>query len=144
LIDYFRFADQDGAAGGADATACIDRESAGTADIVWVIGKEICDRFTQDDAGRTRACQYSANAMRNYLQLVTEFAKYFGKSPDKLGTNETSNLPSLSTDRVQADARHRGSTVQRRCDSFSSRRSSGISSVISCLTLRTGAGCRRC
>jgi hypothetical protein len=23
--------------------------------------------------------------MRNYLQLVTESAKYFGKSPDKLG-----------------------------------------------------------
>ncbi len=31
---------------------------------------------------------YSAITTRNYLRVVTEFAKYFGKSPDKLGTNE--------------------------------------------------------
>ena len=31
---------------------------------------------------------YSAITTRNYLRVVTEFAKYFGKSPDKLGPNE--------------------------------------------------------
>jgi integrase/recombinase XerD len=31
---------------------------------------------------------YSAITTRNYLRVVTEFAKYFGKSPDKLGLNE--------------------------------------------------------
>ena len=31
---------------------------------------------------------YSAIATRNYLRVVTEFAKHFGKSPDKLGPNE--------------------------------------------------------
>jgi len=31
---------------------------------------------------------YSAVTTRNYLRVVTESAKYFGKSPDKLGLNE--------------------------------------------------------
>src|ERR1039458_5106093 len=31
---------------------------------------------------------YSAVTTRNYLRVVAEFAKYFGKSPDKLGPNE--------------------------------------------------------
>jgi site-specific recombinase XerD len=31
---------------------------------------------------------YSAVTTRNYLRVVTDFAKYFGKSPDKLGLNE--------------------------------------------------------
>ena len=31
---------------------------------------------------------YSAITTRNYRRVVTEFAKYFGKSPDKLGPNE--------------------------------------------------------
>jgi integrase/recombinase XerD len=31
---------------------------------------------------------YSAITTRNYLRVVAEFAKYFGKSPDKLGLNE--------------------------------------------------------
>jgi integrase/recombinase XerD len=31
---------------------------------------------------------YSAITTRNYLRVVAEFAKYFGKSPDKLGPNE--------------------------------------------------------
>jgi len=31
---------------------------------------------------------YSEIATRNYRRVVTEFAKYFGKSPDKLGPNE--------------------------------------------------------
>ena len=41
---------------------------------------------------------YSAITTRNYLRVVTEFAKYFGKSSDKLGPQRTSNLSSLSTD----------------------------------------------
>jgi hypothetical protein len=28
---------------------------------------------------------YSAITTRNYLRVVTDFAKFFGKSPDKLG-----------------------------------------------------------
>lgn len=31
---------------------------------------------------------YSAVTTRNYLRVVADFAKYFGKSPDKLGLNE--------------------------------------------------------
>ena len=31
---------------------------------------------------------YSAITTRKYLRVVTEFAKYFGKSPDRLGPNE--------------------------------------------------------
>jgi hypothetical protein len=33
-------------------------------------------------------CNYSAITTRNYLRVVADFAKYFGKSPDKLGPNE--------------------------------------------------------
>ncbi len=31
---------------------------------------------------------YSAITTRNYLRVVSDFAKYFGKSPEKLGPNE--------------------------------------------------------
>ena len=31
---------------------------------------------------------YSAITTRNYLRVVADFAKFFGKSPDKLGLNE--------------------------------------------------------
>jgi hypothetical protein len=31
---------------------------------------------------------YSTVTTRNYLRVVAEFAKFFGKSPDKLGLNE--------------------------------------------------------
>src|ERR1700733_12410814 len=31
---------------------------------------------------------YSAITTRNYLRVVTEFARHFGKSPDRLGPNE--------------------------------------------------------
>ena len=31
---------------------------------------------------------YSAVTTRNYLRVVAEFAKFCGKSPDKLGLNE--------------------------------------------------------
>ena len=42
---------------------------------------------------------YSAITTRKYLQVVTDFAKHFGKSPDKLGPNELANPPSLSAAR---------------------------------------------
>jgi integrase/recombinase XerD len=54
---------------------------------VWVTEKgDSCDPFTQDDAIQRR--NYSAITTRNYPRVVAEFAKYFGKSPDKLGPNE--------------------------------------------------------
>jgi hypothetical protein len=54
----FRFADQDEAAGAADATAWMGRERSGVADVVWVIGKgDSCDPITKNDAGRTPASQ---------------------------------------------------------------------------------------
>jgi hypothetical protein len=31
---------------------------------------------------------YSTITTRNYLRVVTEFANYFGKPPDRLGLNE--------------------------------------------------------
>jgi hypothetical protein len=31
---------------------------------------------------------YSAVTTRNYLRVVSDFAKHFGKSPDKLGPNK--------------------------------------------------------
>jgi site-specific recombinase XerD len=56
---------------------------------VWSRRKEIsCDPFTQDDAGGTPAPHYSQITTRNYLRVVSDFAKYFGKSPDKLGPNQ--------------------------------------------------------
>ena len=33
---------------------------------------------------------YSAVSTRNYLRVVADFAKFFGKSPDKLGLNRPS------------------------------------------------------
>src|SRR5215470_13242643 len=37
---------------------------------------------------KPKAANYSAITTRNYLRVVTDFAKFFGKSPDKLGLNE--------------------------------------------------------
>ena len=34
-----------------------------------------------------RRRNYSAITTRNYLRVVTEFTKYFGKSPDLVSTN---------------------------------------------------------
>src|SRR5450759_2162298 len=88
-LDYFRIGDQDEAAGAADATAWIDRESSGAADIVWVIGKEIpVTRLRKMVLEALQRRNSAAITTRNYLRVVTEFAKYFGKSPDKLGPNE--------------------------------------------------------
>jgi len=44
--------------------------------------------------------KYSAITMRNYLRVVSDFAKHFGKSPDKLGPNELRTYQAyLLTDR---------------------------------------------
>ena len=53
---------------------------------------------------------YSAITTRNYLRVVSEFAKHFGKSPDKLGPNELRTYQAYSAQRAQADARHAWST----------------------------------
>jgi integrase-like protein len=75
---------------------------------------------------------------RNYLRVVTEFAEYFGKSPDKLGPNELRTYQAyLLTKRKLMP----GTEVNcvARYDSFSSRRSSATSFAISCPTPRTCA-----
>lgn len=42
---------------------------------------------------------YSAITTRNYLRVVSEFARHFGKSPDKLNTiSGTSDREHASTD----------------------------------------------
>jgi hypothetical protein len=51
---------------------------------------------------------YSTVTTRKYMAVVSDFAKHFGKSPDKLGPQRTSNLSRLSTEGMQADAWHGG------------------------------------
>jgi hypothetical protein len=64
-------------------------DMSGTADVVWVTEKgDSRDPFTKNHAGRTPAPQLLSITTRNYLRVVADFAKHFGKSPDKLGLNE--------------------------------------------------------
>jgi integrase/recombinase XerD len=51
---------------------------------------------------------YSAITTRNYLRVVTEFAKYFGQTSRSARPQRASNLPSLSAARAQANAGQRG------------------------------------
>src|SRR6266571_4270908 len=51
---------------------------------------------------------YSAITTRNYLRVVSEFAKYFGKSPDKLGPNELRTYQAYLLSERKTDARHGG------------------------------------
>jgi hypothetical protein len=51
---------------------------------------------------------YSAITTRNYLRVVADFAKYFGKSPDKLGPTELRTYQAYLLREPQADARYRG------------------------------------
>ena len=85
---------------------------------------------------------YSAITMRNYLRVVTEFTKYFGKPPDRLGLGELRTYQAYLLRERKLNAGYRGQSSG--CASSSSRLSSVVSSVTSCLTLRTGVGCRRC
>ena len=86
---------------------------------------------------------YSEITTRNYLRVVTEFANYFGKSPDKLGPNELRTYQAYLLTECKLTA---GTVVSRvaALRFFSSRRSSDISSVISCRTRRIGVGCQLC
>src|SRR5712664_1592953 len=45
-------------------------------------------RFRGPDGPKGQRRRYSAITTRNYLRVVSDFAKHFGKSPDKLGPNE--------------------------------------------------------
>src|ERR1039457_1413263 len=107
--DCVRLADKDSVAGAADATAWIDRESSGAADIVWVIGKgDSCDPFTQDDAGRTPASQLLCHHHAQLPAGGKRLRQAFWQVSRQARPQRTSNLPSLSTDGVQADTWHGG------------------------------------
>ena len=86
---------------------------------------------------------YSAITTRKYLRVVTEFAKYFGKSPDRLGPNE---LRTYQAYLLKERKLTPGSVINQvaALRSFSSRRSSVISSASSCPTPGTDADCQRC
>ena len=56
---------------------------------MWVTEKgDSCDPFTKEDAGGTPAPQLFYGHHAQLPASVAEFAKFFGKSPDKLGLNE--------------------------------------------------------
>src|SRR5207253_4256694 len=103
-----RVADQDQAAGAADAAAWVSREISGTADIVWVIGKgDSCDPFTQNDAGGTPASQLFCHHHAQVPAGGQRLRQAFWQASRQARRQRTSNLPGLSTAKVQADARHR-------------------------------------
>ena len=86
---------------------------------------------------------YSAVTTRNYLRVVADFAKYFGKSPDKLGLNELRTYQAyLLRERKLTPGTVINQVAALRF--FSSRHSSAISSVISCLIRRTSVDCQQC
>ena len=67
----------------------MSREISETAGIVGVIGMEIpVTRLRKMMLEELQRRNYSAITTRNYLRVVSDFAKHFGKSPDKLGPNE--------------------------------------------------------
>ena len=61
---------------------------------------------------------YSAITTRNYLRVVSHFAKHFGKSPDKLGPNELRTYQAIC---CKSASSHPAlwSTGSQPCDSFS-------------------------
>ena len=86
---------------------------------------------------------YSAITTRNYLRVVSDFAKHFGKSPDKLGPNELRTYQAY----LLTECKLTPGTVVNRVAAlrfFSSRHSIAISFASSCPTPGTGADCRRC
>jgi Phage integrase, N-terminal SAM-like domain len=86
---------------------------------------------------------YSAITTRNYLRVVADFAKHFGKSPDKLGLNE---LRTYQAYLLRERKLTPGTVINRSrpCASFSSRHLSAISSAIFCLSRKTSGDCQRC
>jgi len=51
---------------------------------------------------------YSDVTTRKYLQVVTDFAKHFGTSPDKLGPNQLRTYQAYLLKERKLGARHRG------------------------------------
>ena len=62
---------------------------------------------------------YSAITTRNYLRVVADFAKYFGKSPDKLGPNELRTYQAYLLQESASSHPALWSTGSRPCDFFS-------------------------
>jgi len=86
---------------------------------------------------------YSAATTRNYLRVVADFARHFRKSPDKLGLNELRTYQAyLLRERKLTPGTVINQVAALRF--FFARRSSVISSAISCLTHRTGVDYQRC
>jgi Phage integrase, N-terminal SAM-like domain len=74
---------------------------------VWVIGKEIpVTRLRKMMLEELQRRNYSAITTRNYLRVVSDFAKHFGKSPDKLDPNELRTYQAYPLTEMQADAWH--------------------------------------
>ena len=72
---------------------------------------------------------------RKYLKVVSDFAKHFGKSPDKPGANELRSYQAYLL-------KERKLTPGTAVNCVAALRF--ISSVSSCPIPRNGVGCRRC
>ncbi len=86
---------------------------------------------------------YSAITTRNYLRVVADFAKHFGKSPDKLGLNELRTYQAyLLRERKLTPGTVINQVAALRF--FFVRHLSAISSAIFCLIRRISGDCQRC
>src|ERR1035438_552746 len=84
----------------------VNQESSGTADIVWVIGKEdSCDPFTQDDAGGTPASQLLCHHHAQLPAGGKRFCQAFWQVSRQARPQRTSNLSSLCPPEKEATRR---------------------------------------